>query len=105
MAGRTAKRESTTGAVPITAGANGEPGAANGNGAGTLDRVAIASAIRAFSAWLTSRDETVHAGALEPSDPLFRATIEFLRQRGIEDEHYDPDWMRTLDKNGTRTAR
>jgi len=68
----------------------------NGRGDGAA-RVAAASAVRAFVAWLTTRKETVHAGALEPSDAMYRATIEFLRERGLECERYDPDWHGLLD--------
>ncbi len=62
-------------------------------------RQLAASVVRAFSAWLMSRTDTVHAGALEPSDPLYRATLQYLRERGLESEEFDPDWIQQLDRD------
>ena len=64
----------------------------NGDG-----RRLAASVVRAFAAWLTTRPDTVHAGALEPSDRLYRATLQFLKERGLDGENYDPDWSRLID--------
>jgi hypothetical protein len=43
--------------------------------------------------------DTVHAGALEPSDRLYRATLQFLKERGLDGENYDPDWSHLIDEN------
>lgn len=81
--------------VDTVVGTNGGPlprGLVNGDG-----RRLAASVVRAFAAWLTTRPDTVHAGALEPSDRLYRATLQFLKERGLDAENYDPDWNKLID--------
>lgn len=80
--------------VDAATGTNGGPmphGLVNGDG-----RRLAASVVRAFAAWLTTRPDTVHAGALEPSDRLYRATLQFLKERGLDTENYDPDWSHLI---------
>lgn len=73
-------------------GSRAPRGLVNGDG-----RRLAASVVRAFAAWLTTRPDTIHAGALEPSDRLYRATLQFLKERGLDAENYDPDWSHMID--------
>lgn len=57
----------------------------------------VASAVRAFAAWLSARDDRVQAGDHQASDQMYRSTAQFLRDCRLEGEPYDPDWAGLLE--------
>ena len=58
----------------------------------------VASAVRAFAAWLSARDARVLAGDGQASGQMYRSTLRFLRECRLDGEPYDPDWAAFLER-------